>query len=39
MIVNKTPNGMKSPNLADSVVQAMFPAPDEAGTVQVGRHG
>lgn len=40
MIVNKKPNGTKSPNLADAVVQAMFPAPDDAGsTVQVGNYG
>lgn len=39
MIVNKKPNGTKSPNLADSVVQAMFPAPDENGTVITGSYG
>lgn len=38
MIVNKKPNGTKSPNLADSVVQAMFPAPDDEGHTIVGRY-
>lgn len=39
MIVNKKPNGTKSPNLADAVVQCMFPAPDDAGTVLTGTYG
>lgn len=39
MIVNKKPNGTKSPNLADSLVQAMFPAADDAGTVVTGSYG
>lgn len=39
MIVNKKPNGTKSPNLADAVVQAMFPAPDDTGTVLTGTYG
>jgi len=39
MIVNKKPNGTKSPNLADAVVQAMFPAPDDSGTVLTGTYG
>ena len=39
MIVNKKPNGTKSPNLADAVVQCMFPAPDDTGTVLTGTYG
>ena len=39
MIVNKKPNGTKSPNLADAVVQAMFPALDEGATVEIGTYG
>lgn len=35
-IVNKTPDGMKSPNLADAVVMAYFPVPDDFSTVVVG---
>lgn len=30
-IVDKTPDGTKSPNLADAVVMAMFPVPDQGG--------
>ncbi len=36
MIVNKTPEGTKSPNLADSLVMAMFPVPDDGGVAAVG---
>lgn len=36
LLVNKTPEGTKSPNLADACVQAYFPAPDQHGTVEVG---
>lgn len=39
MLVNKKPNGSKSPNLADAVVQAMFPAPDDSGIMVVGNYG
>lgn len=39
MIVNKKPNGSKSPNLADAVIQCMFPVDDTAGTVEVGNYG
>ncbi len=39
MIVNKKPNGMKSPNLADSAVQSIFPAPDDGGHALVGSYG
>lgn len=38
MVVQKKPSGTKSPNLADGVVQCMFPAPDDAGTVEIGRY-
>lgn len=39
MIVNKKPNGMKSPNLADSAIEAFFPAPDDGGHALVGSYG
>ena len=39
MIVNKKPNGTKSPNLGDSAVQAFFPAPDDDGHAIVGSYG
>lgn len=39
MIVNKKPNGMKSPNLADSAIQSIFPAPDDGGHALVGSYG
>lgn len=39
MIVNKKPNGMKSPNLADSAVQSIFLAPDDGGHALVGSYG
>lgn len=39
MVVNKKPNGMKSPNLADSAIQAFFPAPDDGGHALVGSYG
>lgn len=39
MVVNKKPNGTKSPNLADPTVQALFPAKDDEGFVLVGRYG
>lgn len=35
-IVNKKPPGTKSPNLADAVIMAFFPAPPEGGYAQVG---
>lgn len=35
-IVNKTPEGTKSPNLADAVVMAYFPLPDDYATVVTG---
>jgi phage terminase large subunit len=37
-IVNKKPEGTKSPNLADAVIQAMFPVQDEAGVAVVGAY-
>lgn len=39
MIVDKTPEGMKSPNLADGGVMMYFPVPDDYGTVQSGSYG
>ncbi len=39
MIVNKKPKGMKSPNLADSAIEAFFPAPDGGGHALVGTYG
>lgn len=36
MIVNKKPDGMKSPNLADAVVMMFYPIPDDYNTVSVG---
>ena len=39
MIVDKKPNGTRSPNLADAVIQAFFPAPDGAGVAITGSYG
>lgn len=39
MIVNKTPSGTKSPNLADAGVMAFFPVPTNSTEVQVGFYG
>lgn len=39
MIVNKTPEGTKSPNLADALVMAYFPIPDNFHSVVVGTYG
>lgn len=38
-IVNKKPNGMKSPNLADAGIQMYFPVIDDYGQVIVGNYG
>jgi hypothetical protein len=38
-LVDKTPDGTKSPNLADAVVMAYFPLPDDWSTVIVGSYG
>lgn len=38
-IVNKQPEGTKSPNLADAVVMAYFPVPDDYGSIIVGNYG
>jgi phage terminase large subunit len=35
-MVDKKPEGTKSPNLADATIQAFFPAPDEGGYAIVG---
>ncbi len=40
MIINKTPNGSRSPNLADAVVQSYFPAPENDNSAKIGSmHG
>lgn len=35
-VVDKAPDGTKSPNLADAVVMVMFPAPDTGGRAIIG---
>lgn len=39
MMIDKQPDGTKSPNLADAVVMAYFPIPDDYATVTVGSYG
>jgi len=39
MLVDKSPNGAKSPNLADALVQAMFPVPAGGATLSIGGYG
>jgi hypothetical protein len=39
MLIEKKPSGTKSPNLADSGVQAFFPVPHDNYEVQVGNYG
>lgn len=39
MLIEKKPNGTRSPNLADSGMQAYFPLSSESTTVQVGAYG
>jgi hypothetical protein len=39
MVVDKTPEGTKSPNLADAVVMAFYPLPDDFNAVIVGTFG
>lgn len=36
MLINKAPEGTRSPNLADAVVQAFFPAPDYDNSAEIG---
>ena len=38
-MIDKKPKGTKSPNLADSGVQAFFPVPSDSSVVQVGAYG
>jgi len=38
-IVDKTPDGTRSPNIADAVVMCFFPIPDDYSTVTVGSFG
>lgn len=37
-LIEKTPDGMKSPNLADAVVMAYFPIPDDYGMIVTGSY-
>ena len=39
MLVNKTPDGTKSPNLGDATVQAFFPAPETGSEIHIGSYG
>lgn len=39
MIIDKQPEGTRSPNLADAVVMAFFPIPDDYSAVMVGGYG
>lgn len=39
LVVDKKPNGTRSPNLADSCVQCYFPAPERGGTASSGSYG
>lgn len=39
MIVNKQPDGMKSPNLADATIMCYFPIPDDYSTALIGSIG
>lgn len=38
-IINKQPEGTKSPNLADSGIQMYFPIPDDYSEIYVGTYG
>lgn len=38
MLVEKKPNGVRSPNLADALVMCMFPAPKRGGELMIGSH-
>lgn len=39
LLIEKKPNGMKSPNLADSGVQAFFPLTDDKNSFIIGHYG
>ena len=39
MLIDKQPDGTKSPNLADAVVMCYWPIPDDYATVVVGSYG
>lgn len=39
MMIEKKPKGTKSPNMADSGMQAFFPVPSDSYEVQVGNYG
>ena len=38
-IINKQPEGTKSPNLADGGIMMFFPMPDDFNTITVGTYG
>lgn len=38
MLINKTPEGTKSPNLGDATCMAFFPAPDSGTEIHVGSY-
>ena len=38
-MINKQPEGMRSPNLADGGVMMYFPVPDDYGQITVGNYG
>lgn len=39
MMIDKAPDGLKSPNLADSICMCYYPVPDDYSTVLVGAYG
>lgn len=39
MLVDKRPNGTRSPNLADATIQCYFPADKRGGQVHIGSYG
>lgn len=39
MVINKTPPGTKSPNLADAFIECYFPAPQNGATAESGSYG
>lgn len=39
VIVNKKPEGTKSPNLGDAIIMAFFPVPEDEGIAVTGRYG
>lgn len=39
MVINKRPEGTRSPNLADAMVQCYFPVPDGGSVAETGSYG